>query len=61
MFWEHRRKGMYYYRTHNVRARVIMEYVTFSIALSAAIIIVGRLVREGWRRYQLDDRPLRRP
>jgi IS5 family transposase len=35
--------------------------VAFWIAFSAAIIIVGRLVREGWRRYRWDSRPNRRP
>lgn len=35
--------------------------VAFWIAFSAAIIIVGRLVREGWRRYRWDGRPARKP
>jgi transposase len=35
--------------------------VAFWIAFSAAIIIVGRLVREGWRRYRWDGRPNRKP
>jgi transposase len=35
--------------------------VAFWIAFSAAIIIVGRLVREGWRRYRWDTRPHRKP
>ena len=39
------------------RARVI----AFWLACSAAIIVVGRLVREGWTRYRWDTRPRRRP
>jgi hypothetical protein len=35
--------------------------VAFWISLSTAIIIVGRLVREGWRRCRWDGRPPRRP
>ena len=35
--------------------------VAFWIAFSAVIIIVGRLVREGWRRYRWDSRPTRKP
>ena len=34
--------------------------VAFWIAFSAVIIIVGRLVREGWRRYRWDGRPHRK-
>jgi IS5 family transposase len=39
------------------RARVI----AFWLAVSAVIIIVRRLVREGWTRYRCDDRPTRKP
>jgi transposase len=39
------------------RARV----VDFWLAFSAVIIIVGRLVREGWRRYRWTGRPHRQP
>jgi transposase len=39
------------------RARVI----DFWLAFSAVIIIVRRLVREGWRRYRWDKRPARKP
>lgn len=39
------------------RARVI----AFWLAFSAVIIVVGRLVREGWTRYRWDTRPRRRP
>lgn len=35
--------------------------IAFWIAFSAAIIIVGRLVREGWMHYRWDTRPGRRP
>src|SRR5215217_1886828 len=39
------------------RARV----VDFWMAFSNVVIIVGRLVREAWKRYRWDGRPLRRP
>lgn len=39
------------------RARV----VEFWIALSAVIIITGRLLRQGWTRYPWDSRPTRGP
>lgn len=35
--------------------------VTFWIAFSAVLIIVGRLVRQAWTRYRWDARPRRRP
>ncbi len=35
--------------------------VEFWPAFSAAIVVVGRLVREGWRRYRRDGRPERKP
>ena len=35
--------------------------VDFWVAFSNAIIIVGRLVREAWRRYHWETRPTRRP
>lgn len=35
--------------------------VAFWLAFSAVIIIVRRLIREGWSRYRWDDRPRRRP
>jgi hypothetical protein len=35
--------------------------VAFWMAFSAAIITVGRLVREGWARYRWDTRPRRKP
>jgi transposase len=35
--------------------------IDFWVALSNAVIIVGRLVREGWTRYRWEGRPSRRP
>lgn len=35
--------------------------VDFWVAFSEVIIIVRRLVREGWRRYRWEGRPSRRP
>ena len=35
--------------------------VAFWLAFAAAIIVVRRLVREGWRRYRWDGRPARQP
>jgi transposase len=35
--------------------------VAFWVAFSAVLVIVGRLVREGWRRYRWDGRPARKP
>jgi transposase len=35
--------------------------IAFWVAFSAVIIIVGRLVREGWTRYRWNTRPRRRP
>jgi transposase len=35
--------------------------IAFWMAFSAVLIIVGRLVREGWRRYRWDGRPPRKP
>lgn len=35
--------------------------VDFWLALSAVVIIVRRLVREGWMRYRWNDRPTRQP
>jgi transposase len=35
--------------------------VAFWIAFSAVVIIVRRLVREGWTRYRWDGRPARKP
>lgn len=39
------------------RARVL----AFWLALSAVVVIVGRLVRQAWTRYRWDTRPPRRP
>jgi hypothetical protein len=35
--------------------------IDFWIAFSSAVIVVGRLVREAWRRYRWEGRPSRRP
>lgn len=35
--------------------------INFWLAFSTVVIIVRRLVREGWRRYRWDGRPTRRP
>jgi transposase len=35
--------------------------IAFWMAFSAALITVGRLVREAWTRYRWDRRPVRRP
>jgi len=35
--------------------------IGFWLAFAAVLITVGRLVREGWRRYRWDDRPHRKP
>ena len=35
--------------------------IAFWLAFSAVVIIVRRLVREGWTRYRWDDRPTRKP
>ena len=35
--------------------------VAFRLAFSAAIIVVGRLEREGWISYSWDGRPIRKP
>jgi hypothetical protein len=35
--------------------------VAFWLALSAVVIVVRRLVREGWTRYRWDGRPARKP
>ena len=39
------------------RARVI----DFWVAFSEVVIIVRRLIREGWRRYRWEGRPCRQP
>jgi hypothetical protein len=35
--------------------------VSFYIAFANAIIIVRRLIREGWKRYRWEGRPARCP
>ena len=39
------------------RGRVI----DFWVAFSEVVIIVRRLIREGWRRYRWEGRPCRQP
>ena len=35
--------------------------VDFWLTFAAVVVIVRRLVREGWTRYRWDDRPTRKP
>jgi hypothetical protein len=35
--------------------------IDFWVAFSSVVIIVRRLIREGWRRYRWEGRPSRRP
>ena len=35
--------------------------IDFWLAFSAAIIVVGRLIRKGWTHYRWEGRPCRRP
>jgi len=35
--------------------------IDFWVAFSEVVIIVRRLIREGWRRYRWERRPSRRP
>jgi IS5 family transposase len=37
------------------------QVIDFWVAFSDVVIIVRRLVREGWRRYRWEGRPSRRP
>ena len=37
------------------------QVVDFWLALSDVVVIVRRLVREGWTRYRWEGRPSRRP
>ena len=39
----------------------IGRVIDFWVAFSEVVIIVRRLIREGWRRYRWEDRPSRRP
>jgi IS5 family transposase len=53
---------------HNAHKKLVWctervgRVIDFSrVALSDVVIIVRRLIREGWRRYRWDGRPSRRP
>ena len=52
---------------HNAHKKLVWcterrgSVIDFWIAFSNAVIVVGRLVREGWTRYRWEDRPHRRP
>ena len=52
---------------HNAHKKLVWctervgRVVDFWIAFSDVVIIVRRLVREGWKRYRWEDRPSRRP
>lgn len=35
--------------------------IAFWLALSAVVIIIGRLLREAWTRYRWEGRPVRKP
>jgi hypothetical protein len=37
------------------------EVIDFWVAFSEVLIVVRRLIREGWIRYRWESRPLRRP
>lgn len=56
-------------RTHawiNVHKKLIWyterraSVIAFWLALAAVIILLRRLIREGWTRYRWDDRPRRK-
>jgi len=52
---------------HNAHKKLVWcterrgRVIDFWIAFSDAVIVVGRLVREAWKRYRWDTRPPRRP
>jgi IS5 family transposase len=52
---------------HNAHKKLVWctercgRVVDFWVAFSEVIIIVRRLIREGWRRYRWEGRPSRRP
>ena len=52
---------------HNAHKKLVWcterqaQVVDFWVALSEVVIIVRRLIREGWRRYRWEGRPSRRP
>jgi hypothetical protein len=52
---------------HNAHKKLVWwterrgRVIDFWVAFSEVVIIVRRLIREGWRRYRWEDRPSRRP
>ena len=52
---------------HNAHKKLVWcseragRVIDFWIAFSDVVIIVRRLIREGWKRYRWEDRPSRRP
>ena len=52
---------------HNANKKLVWctervgRVIDFWVAFSEVMIIVRRLVREGWKRYRWEDRPSRRP
>jgi IS5 family transposase len=52
---------------HNAHKKLVWcterrgRVIDFWVAFSDVIIIVRRLIREGWSRYRWESRPLRRP
>jgi transposase len=52
---------------HNAHKKLVWcterrgRVIDFWLAFSEVIIVVRRLIREGWRRYRWDSRPTRRP
>jgi IS5 family transposase len=52
---------------HNAHKKLVWcterrgRVVDFWVAFSEVVIIVRRLIREGWRRYRWEGRPSRRP
>ena len=52
---------------HNAHKKLVWctekrgRVIDFWVALSEVVIIVRRLIREGWVRYRWEGRPTRRP
>jgi IS5 family transposase len=52
---------------HNAHKKLVWcterrgEVIDFWVAFSEVVIVVRRLIREGWIRYRWESRPLRRP
>jgi hypothetical protein len=67
-FWASRRRVVQRTRTwHNAHKKLVWcterigKVIDFWVAFSDVVIIVRRLVREGWSRYRWEGRPSRRP